>query len=151
VAFGAPGCTSDEGGEADPQSGDVAGTVTDGATGAGIAGASVRAEPLDPAAASTGEAVRQADTDSAGAFSLSGLAAGDYRLAVTAEGYEPFASEILTVAPGGDRTVEIQLAQVVAYASTCEACHLQTGMLLASLADDPLPEGPGEGGSAGEG
>lgn len=81
-----------------PTTGSVAGTVTDSATGAAIAGATV----------SVGTATTT--TDTAGAYVVSGLAGGTYTLGVSASGYVS-ASQSASITAGATTTSNAALTK----------------------------------------
>lgn len=149
LAFVAPlamtsvGCNDDGSGTTDPPSptGTLSGTVLAAADNAPIVGATVTTVP----------STETITTDATGAFTFGDLPIGSYEVQVAAEGFEAPTAESVTVIDGGKHLVDFSLVAIVVYASTCQECHLQEGLLLASLADDPLPDATNEGGSAGEG
>lgn len=122
------------------EAGVIEGTIAQGDCATPIEGARVSTEPASV------EATAAAD----GRYRLEGLAPGAYAVRAAAEGYADGAADA-TVTAGGTTTTNLCLAALPAYRSTCEACHAQEGELLADLAADPIPEAPGEAGSAGEG
>lgn len=135
------GCSGGEDPPPPDPAGTIVGEVLAEADGAAIAGATVTTEP----------ATVTATTAADGSFTLAEIDPGTYEVRVSAEGFEAAARDPVTVRDGDTTTVDFSLVAMVLYASTCQSCHLQSSELLASLADDPLPEDPNEGGSAGEG
>ncbi|MBI4872031.1 MAG: S8 family serine peptidase [Candidatus Riflebacteria bacterium] len=82
-------------------SGTLAGKVVSGATGETLAAkVAVLDTPLEAVA-----------TDANGAFSLA-VPGGQYKLFVTAFGYEPFTSDLLTVGSGNTQQVEVKLQKL---------------------------------------
>ena len=138
------GC--DDGG-GDPVKPDPVGTaafelsVTDLLSGEPIAGATVTTRP---------ETTSHVTGDD-GTARLSALLAGSYEIAVSAEGYAPAKSDLLTLAEGESLAVSITLDMIPLYTSSCANCHTNINALLASLEADPLPDLSGEAGSSGEG
>ncbi|HEX9562482.1 MAG TPA: carboxypeptidase regulatory-like domain-containing protein [Gemmatimonadaceae bacterium] len=84
-----------------PLPGTLSGTVTDAASGAPIAGASVTTQP----------ATTTAITNSQGAFTISGVPAGSYNVTASHAGYSPGSANGV-VGPGQAVTVNIALAPV---------------------------------------
>ena len=121
--------------------GSIQGVVRDAANLDAIAGAVATTTPVSK------EVVSAAD----GTFTVDGLVPGQYELHVTANGYQTLSLQSVIVQQDSTTSVDIDMVAVVVYASSYEACHLQRDNLLASLAEDPPPEAPNEGGSAGEG
>jgi large repetitive protein len=79
----------------------VSGVVTDSVSGDGVEGAAVTLSDEDGEVATT-------TTDADGAYSITGLAQGDYTVAVTADDYEDGAGSA-SVGPGGSATVDVVL------------------------------------------
>ena len=96
---------------ASAQNGRITGQVTD-PQGKTIPNASVQV--VNP----EGTFERDTKTDAAGAYSVTGLAAGSYLVVVQAEGFNPFTSDPVTVADGQTLTVNAQITSVKAESST---------------------------------
>ena len=71
----------------EPEIGDITGTVTDSLTGESLSGVTVSTDP----------ATTSAQTDGQGAFTLSGVPAGEYVVKAHKEGYQDAVSEQKTV------------------------------------------------------
>lgn len=121
--------------------GDLVGKITDAKTAAPIALAKV----------STDAATLQVETGPDGAYKITGIAIGTYKVKAEAKGYAAATSAPVTVTNGAATTVDLKLEPVPTFDSSCTSCHTRVDQLLADLTADPLPVTGGEGGSAGEG
>ena len=143
LTLAAAGCGGDDaagdGGQDGGAGGRISGVVSAAASSETLAGATIRTTPASVTATS----------DGAGAFTRRGVPPGRYTVHAAAAGYEEATSDEVVVEVGGE--VQVDFALAVRHASSCKRCHLQRSRLQASLKADPLPEAPGEGGSAGEG
>ncbi|MGM0574117.1 MAG: carboxypeptidase-like regulatory domain-containing protein [Myxococcota bacterium] len=141
AALIAAGCADPVGGPTGDPEGVLVGQVLDQESGTAIGGASIRTEPV----------TSSVQTGADGTFELPDVDPGEYVVHATAEGYESTSSDAVTITEGITKTVNLNMVAAVSWASTCQACHLQSERLQVSLAEDPLPDATHEGGSAGEG
>jgi hypothetical protein len=125
--------------------GTLRGHITD-QTGALIPGAAVTITD------GSGATVKTTSADSAGAYSASGLAAGGYVVQATFQGFAPFISATIQLAPGQSKRVDISMAVEVAQqqvvvtddaptvstdASNNASAIVLKGKDLEALSDDP--------------
>ena len=99
----------------------LAGTVVD-ADGRPVVSAAIRASRTD------GSLARDAVTDSAGAFRMSGLVAGIYVVTVHRVGYRNAELSGVRVADGQTRTLNVSLTQAVRQLSTIEVVTSPTAV-----------------------
>ena len=131
------------GAEEDPSTAALTGRVTD-ATGAVIAGASVRA--AGPRGAKEGT------TDSGGVYTLVGLTPGRYAVSVTKDGFAPYANPSVRLPAGRTISLEVPLAvapvsETVTVKETAPALALEpdnnAGAIIIKGQDlDALPDDP---------
>lgn len=92
--------------------GSVGGVVTDGDSGAPIAGAFVQLFPAHQERRADERGWLSARTDDAGAYLVEDVPAGDYHVRVWAQGYEPNDPLTVTVTDGATTTADVALTPI---------------------------------------
>lgn len=107
--------------------------------------------PVVGAAISTSPESGETTTGIDGAWTLDGLAEGTYVVHAVLSGFDDAMSEASVVEAGKTTIVDLTMDSQPADDSSCTGCHTTKARIMMDLEADPIPEPPGEAGSAGEG